>query len=110
MRRLRDALVDNPYIIGAKYFDVIDRDPRYCLYAMLTGIHTEEWKHKSAYDKVLAAWTYAKSNGSLTEDRNSTRLLSIENFIRDRSDLRKKPLLSREEIMDIVTECNRYLD
>jgi hypothetical protein len=109
VKRLRDTLVDSPFIIGAKYYDVIDRDPHYCLYAMLAGIHTEEWRYKTPSEKIRAAWEYAKNNGSLVEDRTSTKLLSIENFIIDRAALRKKPLLTGPEICDIVSECNKLI-
>lgn len=107
--RLKTELLKNPYILGAKYYEIYNRDPRYCIFGLLSGICEDEWQCTTFDEKVRHAWKYAIKAGSLIEDETSTRLLSIETFIMDREALRKKPLLTKEEILDIIGECNKHL-
>lgn len=114
IQRLRDTLIQNPKTLGGKYYEDKYGEEKYCLYAILAGINTIKWATKSKLEKIRYAWYYAMKHGSLIEfvngiDQNSCKILSLETFIQDRMKLCKNPLLTPDEVNDLIDICDKQL-
>jgi hypothetical protein len=104
---LRDALNDNPYILSHIYYDFYNRDKRYCVFGLLCGLHTDEFRGKSNLEKVKAAHLFAHQVRG--EDPCKLEEYLINRYILLPPSKKTSYLLSKNEVQDIIDCCDRVL-
>ena len=102
VQNIHDALTEDPRILSGKFYEIVDYEEKFCLFALLSTINTVSWCRKNAAQRIKYAARYAR-------DKRGDQPISLEIFIQDRAALRKKPLLSKDEVADIINEAAKVL-